>query len=734
MKFLCPNCKAKYRIGSEKLVGRQAAKIRCRKCDYRIQIAYRAGSEEYEITATPQSVTPQAVSPYSVSPLSISPLSVTPSAPPLRALKPAPTSPSPGVASPGVSASNTRPRAGTLRDELFSGRKPTAAVPGLPGLGSPKSTRGAILHTESPAPGGASALSPRRPIAVPPPPPGASSFGALSFGVPPPPALSASASAPSALSPGSPLLAGLAPGSLPPLAPPPNPAALSAQNSPQNSAHSSAPAPSAAARPVTGTQLADQFRQSVQAGGAEAEELPQDGWFVGVNGVPLGPIPVGDLRELAAAGHIDRRSLVWREGLAEWRPLGKFPQLARVLDEGASAPPAGFEPEGSFSSPGFTANGSNGHVATGFDSVRAPESEAERPSAWGDLDDEDDEDEQPTTVKGRVSMPPASMGGPPASQPQPPAPTFSLPPGATNLGTPFGLPPQARAANTGVIQMASAPPPSQHAPVVTMSTAQPMTEEADAQMMRSRGKARLFKWLIVAAAFALGAILTHMFGLGGGSSEHPQRPASEPTRALAPVEEHEPEAPPPPELEPAGVPGPARDRAAPVKDLGSDLGSETSANATGSKPAAGLVGLSPASVPPRTKPSSSLLSVLEGSPLLFTAVGTGPRPASDGQVGSLGGLNETAIQRSVRRYSRAVRQSCWDRALEARAPGVPSSARVSAAIWVDASGRVKSVSMSGAPRGYPGLARCIEGAVKGWVFPRADGETHTTVPFMFVGQ
>ncbi|MET0429629.1 MAG: DUF4339 domain-containing protein, partial [Microvirga sp.] len=65
------------------------------------------------------------------------------------------------------------------------------------------------------------------------------------------------------------------------------------------------------------------------------EDAPQEGWFVGVNGVPLGPIPVGDLRELAVAGHIDRRSLVWREGQAEWRPLGKFAHLVRVLEEGA---------------------------------------------------------------------------------------------------------------------------------------------------------------------------------------------------------------------------------------------------------------------------------------------------------------------------------------------------------------------------------------------------------------
>jgi hypothetical protein len=81
-----------------------------------------------------------------------------------------------------------------------------------------------------------------------------------------------------------------------------------------------------------------------------------------------------------------------------------------------------------------------------------------------------------------------------------------------------------------------------------------------------------------------------------------------------------------------------------------------------------------------------------------------------------------------------VRQNCWLRALNARAPGVPASAKVTAQITVESSGRVQSVTVSGAPRGYPGLARCIETSVKGWTFPRGAGETITNVPFMFVGQ
>jgi hypothetical protein len=111
----------------------------------------------------------------------------------------------------------------------------------------------------------------------------------------------------------------------------------------------------------------------------------------------------------------------------------------------------------------------------------------------------------------------------------------------------------------------------------------------------------------------------------------------------------------------------------------------------------------------------------------------GARASGSGSAGGIG-LDATAIQRTVRRYSPAVRQNCWQRALNARAPGVPSSAKVTATITVDPAGRVQSVSASGAPRGYPGLAHCIEDAVHGWTFPRSAGETVTNVPFMFVGQ
>jgi hypothetical protein len=466
----------------------------------------------------------------------------------------------------------------------------------------------------------------------------------------------------------------------------------------------------------------------VQAGGAATEELPQDGWFVGVNGVPLGPIPVGDLRELAVAGHIDRRSLVWREGLAEWRPLGKFPQLARVLDEGSGA----FEPE-SLSAP--VPNGSNGHVAIGFTTARPSEGEPERPSAWGDLDDEDDvDDEQPTTIKGRVSVPPppsvVPSNVPPSLAPPPPvsAPVpLSL--GPLSLGPPYaGSPAQAQPMHRGPNYQFSAPPVTPDGgPASTISaTPEPIVDDSDAKLMRPRGKRKIYTWLVIAAAFILGGIITRMLSGGGGPSAPP---ASQAPRSLSPSAEAKPEPARPNTDLSEQVPGPVPEE---IEDEAGSSGT-TSVVYPITKPSLGVSGLPspPAVAPPGAKPTTALLSGLSG--LQTPGPLAGARAGGDGPAAGVS-LDATAIQRTVRRYSPAVRQNCWQRALNARAPGVPSSAKVTALITIESSGRVQSVTVSGAPRGYPGLAGCIEGSVKGWAFPRAGGETVTNVPFMFVGQ
>jgi len=97
------------------------------------------------------------------------------------------------------------------------------------------------------------------------------------------------------------------------------------------------------------------------------------------------------------------------------------------------------------------------------------------------------------------------------------------------------------------------------------------------------------------------------------------------------------------------------------------------------------------------------------------------------------GLDEAAVQRTLRDYGPSVRDICWERALRGRPPAAaPTSVRVSARITVAPSGRVRSVTTSGAPAEYPDLSRCIAEKVRAWSFPRALAETVVNVPFVFV--
>ena len=74
-----------------------------------------------------------------------------------------------------------------------------------------------------------------------------------------------------------------------------------------------------------------------------ADLSPSDEWYVAINGVPVGPIRVAEVRRKAALGAVNEESLVWQEGLDEWRPLRFFPELAISVREAmsrVSRPPA----------------------------------------------------------------------------------------------------------------------------------------------------------------------------------------------------------------------------------------------------------------------------------------------------------------------------------------------------------------------------------------------------------
>jgi hypothetical protein len=72
--------------------------------------------------------------------------------------------------------------------------------------------------------------------------------------------------------------------------------------------------------------------------------MPADEWFVGINGVPVGPIRLSELRSKAASGAVSKESLVWRDGFEDWRPLKTYPELLAIVEEGVSSARASLTP------------------------------------------------------------------------------------------------------------------------------------------------------------------------------------------------------------------------------------------------------------------------------------------------------------------------------------------------------------------------------------------------------
>ncbi|MGE3674200.1 MAG: GYF domain-containing protein [Polyangiaceae bacterium] len=115
----------------------------------------------------------------------------------------------------------------------------------------------------------------------------------------------------------------------------------------------------------------------------------------------------------------------------------------------------------------------------------------------------------------------------------------------------------------------------------------------------------------------------------------------------------------------------------------------------------------------------------------------GPNGANGAGTGSSGAgsqLDSSQVQRVVSSHTGSVKRSCWQPALSTRDSDAPSSARVSVTIKVAPSGSVSSVSTSGDPKGYRGLAGCIASRVRSWQFPAAGGPTTVNVPFVFAAQ
>ncbi len=97
--------------------------------------------------------------------------------------------------------------------------------------------------------------------------------------------------------------------------------------------------PARPSRPPQSSALAGAFQKSVGTSKDEGlhEISTSSEWYVAINGVPVGPVRIAELRRKASTGAVNEESLVWQEGMEEWRPLRTIPELVAIVHEGLSA-------------------------------------------------------------------------------------------------------------------------------------------------------------------------------------------------------------------------------------------------------------------------------------------------------------------------------------------------------------------------------------------------------------
>lgn len=66
---------------------------------------------------------------------------------------------------------------------------------------------------------------------------------------------------------------------------------------------------------------------------------PAAPWFAAIAGAQAGPFDLDAMRSRAGTGEVTRDSLVWRQGMAEWRRAGDLPELASIFAGPPPLPP-----------------------------------------------------------------------------------------------------------------------------------------------------------------------------------------------------------------------------------------------------------------------------------------------------------------------------------------------------------------------------------------------------------
>ena len=420
--------------------------------------------------------------------------------------------------------------------------------------------------------------------------------------------------------------------------------------------------------------LAGAFQRSVQKEDdlALLEISTSSEWYVAINGVPVGPVRVTELRRKAHSGAVTEESLVWQEGMEEWRPLKTVPELLAIVQEGMTSDrPSLVSPEPPRHSAPPRRTPSVHPAAPAKSATPAPPrsnvvSLASRLATAEKLEPEP----MAAPVRDPFAVPPVSSERPAAVAIDPFAPA------TTAAG-------------------ASAPISPLGAPNVSSTVTEVPTKRPGPN------------WVVLGMVVAFGA-----FGVTAGIAvffNKPPPPAPAPTivvTAAAPTA-------------PAGT--------TPAANSAAEANVAPTAVASSGRPAAGGAGTRPPTGGAAAATTSTGKAVDPSIAALLGGPGTGPSVGgSSGGGGGGSALSQEAIERVVQQRSAGVKRTCWE-----RGGGTESNVNVRVHLTIAASGGVQSASAEG---NDPIVSRCIENSVRGWTFPPSSGPTTVDIPFHFLRQ
>lgn len=483
----------------------------------------------------------------------------------------------------------------------------------------------------------------------------------------------------------------------------------------------------------------DSFQSASEVGAISVT----DEWYVAINGVPVGPVRISELRRKAAAGAVSEDSLCWQEGLEEWRPIRAIPELAALVREAmlgnraslvapeppaprptppqraptpvppaSSAAPAAPRPSTERpapirpaaparsnvvpfhgrgpSQPGPGSSPGSGAIDIDVAPVTAPlggNAAAARAPSFGPAPDR----ASSHAIAPQPTPDPFTFNPvvPPAPAPTPPPPQAAMQSGSYD---PFAI---------GVPAGSTAPTPAAP-PVMSPLSSTPSIPPGYMTVDQGRRSVPLWFWPILLLALGFGGMVAFLVF---------RQPAPQPVvihmppTATAPATNNGEVPPPPASNEVAPAPS---ETAAPAKKV-----------ATGPRVAA------PAA-PANTGKAADLSGLVGGSGGGGPVVGGGN--TGGGSPGAGGTFDQAAVERVVANHRAGVKRTCWERN---SGPDQKSSVNVTVNATVAPNGSVSSTSSSGDD---PMVAKCIENQVRTWSFPAPGESKQIALPFKFVRQ